>query len=66
MGLLVPSSKTLILDRTSGEGSLQKEATFLFCAENRRVRQNDEAACFIGNAIIDCGYIDKHNTDITF
>ena len=31
-----------------------------------RFRQIDEAAYFIDNAIIDYGYIDTHNTDITF
>ena len=31
-----------------------------------RFRQIDEAAYFIDNAIIDYGYIDMYNTDITF
>ena len=32
----------------------------------KQFRQIDEAAYFIDNAIIDYGYIDTHNTDITF
>ena len=31
-----------------------------------RFSQIDEAAYFIDNAIIDYGYIDMYNTDITF
>ena len=42
-----------------------EEAAFLFYAK-MRFRQIDEAAYFIDNAIIDYGYIDMYNTDITF
>ena len=44
-----------------GRGGL----SFLFYAK-MRFRQIDEAAYFIDNAIIDYGYIDMYNTDITF
>lgn len=49
-------------DRIAGEVAI---AAFLFYAK-MRFRQIDEAAYFIDNAIIDYGYIDMYNTDITF
>ena len=37
-----------------------------FFYSKMRFRQIDEAAYFIDNVIIDYGYIDMYNTDITF
>ena len=48
-----------------GKGRFRKRRPFFFYAK-MRFRQIDESAYFIDNAIIDYGYIDMYNTDITF